>query len=126
LSLLAGIEIFDGVVPAAPRKDTFARVRRLPANARRRLSAGNRDQAHPRQSLGPHFQGNHSLARRQSEGRFTVVFTPKHGSWLNLVEGFFSKMARSVLHHIRVSKRKLKDRMLAAIDDLNRDLVVHN
>ena len=66
------------------------------------------------------------MARRQSEGRFTVVFTPKHGSWLNLVEGFFSKMARSVLHHIRVSKRKLKDRMLAAIDDLNRDLVVHN
>ena len=31
----------------------------------------------------------------QPEGRFTFVFTPKHGSWLNLVEGFFSKMARS-------------------------------
>ncbi|MGH6869389.1 MAG: transposase [Methylocella sp.] len=32
----------------------------------------------------------------QPEGRFTFVFTPKHGSWLNLVEGFFSKLARYV------------------------------
>ena len=38
--------------------------------------------------------------------------TPKHGSWLNLVEGFFSKFARSVLRHIRVaSKHELKQRM---------------
>ncbi len=28
--------------------------------------------------------------------RFEFIFTPKHGSWLNLVEGFFSKLARSV------------------------------
>ena len=28
------------------------------------------------------------------EGRFHFVFTPKHGSWLNLVEGFFAKAAR--------------------------------
>jgi len=62
----------------------------------------------------------------QPEGRFTFVFTPKHGSWLNLVEGFFSKMARSVLRHIRVaSKQELKDRILAAIDDNNRNPVVH-
>ena len=62
----------------------------------------------------------------QPEGRFTFVFTPKHGSWLNLVEGFFSKMARSVLRHIRVaSKQELRDRILTAIDDLNRDPVVH-
>lgn len=25
-------------------------------------------------------------------GRFEFVFTPKHGSWLNMIEGFFSKM----------------------------------
>ena len=44
--------------------------------------------------------------------RFEFVFTPKHGSWLNLVEGFFSKLARSVLRHIRVaSKQELKDRI---------------
>jgi DDE superfamily endonuclease len=39
----------------------------------------------------------------QPEGRFSHVFTPKHGSWLNLVDGFFSKMAHSVLRHIRVA-----------------------
>jgi transposase len=62
----------------------------------------------------------------QRDGRFTFVFTPKHGSWLNLVEGFFSKLARSVLRHIRVvSKQELEDRILAAIDDINRQPVVH-
>ena len=35
--------------------------------------------------------------------RFEFVFTPKHASWLNLVESYFSKMARSLLRHIRVS-----------------------
>jgi transposase len=54
------------------------------------------------------------------------VFTPKHGSWLNLVEAFFSKIARSMLRHIRVaSKAELKARILAYLDDLNRDPVVH-
>src|SRR6202011_126832 len=38
----------------------------------------------------------------QPQGRFEFTFTPKHGSWLNLVEGFFSKLARSVLRRIRV------------------------
>jgi hypothetical protein len=41
-----------------------------------------------------------------------------HGSWLNLIEGFFSKFARSVLRHIRVtSKHELKQRIMAGIDD---------
>jgi transposase len=52
---------------------------------------------------------------------------PKHGSWLNLVEGFFSKLARSMLRGIRVaSKDELKARMLAYLDDLNLDPVVHS
>jgi transposase len=43
--------------------------------------------------------------------RVTLAFTQKHASWLNLVEGFFSKIARSVLRHIRVaSKQELKHR----------------
>ena len=63
----------------------------------------------------------------QPQGRFSFVFTPKHGSWLNLVEGFFSKMARSMLRHIRVaSKTELKARILAYLDDINRDPVVHS
>ena len=36
-------------------------------------------------------------------GRFELVFTPTHASWLNYVETFFSKMARSVLRRIRVT-----------------------
>src|SRR6202163_3348432 len=62
----------------------------------------------------------------QPAGRFKFTFTPTHGSWLNLVEGFFSKLARSVLRHIRVSsKQELKDRIMAAMDFFNRDPVVH-
>jgi hypothetical protein len=49
-----------------------------------------------------------------------MVFTPEHGSWLNLVEGFFSWMARSVLRHIRVaSKSELEAHILVYIDDIN-------
>ena len=60
------------------------------------------------------------------QGRFSFVFTPKHGSWLNLVEGFFSKLARSMLRNIRVaSKAELKTRLLAYLDELNRDPVIH-
>ena len=56
----------------------------------------------------------------QPAGRFDFTFTPKHGSWLNLIEGFFSKFARSVLRHIRVaSKHELKERIMAGIDDGN-------
>jgi len=62
----------------------------------------------------------------QPPGRFTLTFTPTHGSWLNLIEGFFSKMARSVLRHIRVSsKHELKKRLMDFINDVNREPVVH-
>jgi len=36
-------------------------------------------------------------------GRFEYAHTPKHGSWLNLIECAFSKMARTFLLHIRVT-----------------------
>jgi transposase len=53
-------------------------------------------------------------------GRFEYVHTPKHGSWLNLVESAFSKMARSFLRHIRVaSLDELKLRILKGIDEMN-------
>lgn len=38
--------------------------------------------------------------------RFEFVFTPKHGSWLNLVEGFFSKLTRQALKGIRVKTKE--------------------
>src|SRR5262249_62041970 len=61
----------------------------------------------------------------QPIGRFTFTFTPTHGSWLNLIEGSFSKLARSVLRHIRVrSKHELKERLMAFIADINNHHVV--
>jgi hypothetical protein len=65
------------------------------------------------------------LATRPAS-RFEFTFTPKHGSWLNLVKGFFSKFARSVLRHIRVaSKQEFKERIMAGIEDVNRYPVIH-
>jgi transposase len=58
--------------------------------------------------------------------RFQYVLTPKHGSWLNLVETLFGKMARSFLRHIRVqSLDELKARILKGIAEINAAPVVH-
>lgn len=58
-------------------------------------------------------------------GRFEFVFTPKHGSWLNLVEGFFSKMTRQMLRGIRVSsKSELIERIYRYFDEVNAEPVV--
>jgi transposase len=58
-------------------------------------------------------------------GRFEYVHTPKHGSWLNLIESAFSKMARTFLRHIRVtSVDELKARILKGIDEFNASPVV--
>ena len=63
---------------------------------------------------------------QQPAHRFEFTFTPTHGSWLNLIEGFFSKLARSVLRYIRVaSKQELKDRIMAALDFFNQKPIVH-
>jgi hypothetical protein len=57
--------------------------------------------------------------------RFSYVHTPKHGSWLNLVETLFGKMARTFLKHIRVqSKDELKKRILLGIKEMNDSPVV--
>jgi transposase len=59
-------------------------------------------------------------------GRFEYVHTPKHGSWLNLVETLFGKMARTFLKHIRVkSKHELKERVLLGVKEINDSPVVH-
>ena len=57
--------------------------------------------------------------------RFEYVHTPKHGSWLNLIECAFSKMARTFLRHIRVdSIDELKLRILKGVDEFNDTPVV--
>ena len=59
--------------------------------------------------------------------RFEFVFTPKHASWLNLVEGFFSKMTKQMLRGIRVSsKRELEDRIYKYFNEINAEPVVYH
>ena len=128
LSLLAGIDLLTGRVHA--RVEDRHRSREFVAFLQQL------DAAYPTQTAIKLILDNHSAhisketrawVDAQPEGRFSFVFTPKHGSWLNLVEGFFSKMARSMLRHIRVaSKAELKSSILAYLDDINRDPVVHS
>lgn len=57
--------------------------------------------------------------------RYEFVFTPTHGSWLNLVENMFSKMARTMLRAIRVSsKQELIDRIHQYFEEVNAEPVV--
>ena len=58
-------------------------------------------------------------------GRFEFVFTPKHGSWLNMVESFFSKMTRQMLRGIRVkSKEELTNRIYRYFVEINEEPIV--
>ena len=60
-------------------------------------------------------------------GRFVFIFTPKHGSWLNMIEGFFGKMTRQMLRGIRVStKQELVDRIYKYFDEVNETPVVYH
>ena len=59
-------------------------------------------------------------------GRFVYVHTPKHGSWLNLVETLFGKMAHTFLRHMRVASwEELKARVLKGIAEINAAPVIH-
>jgi transposase len=86
------------------------------------------DTTYPQESTIRIILDNHSahvsketmkyLASRPN--RFVYVHTPKHGSWLNLIESAFSKMARTFLRHISVSSREeLKERILKGIAEMN-------
>jgi transposase len=127
VSLLAGIDLITGHVHALVkdrhRSREFIEFLKL------------LDTAYPADTAIHLILDNHSAhisketrtwLADQPSGRFQFTFTPTHGSWLNLIEGFFSKLARSVLRHIRVaSKHELKDRLIAAINFFNDDPVVH-
>jgi transposase len=127
LSLLAGIDLLTGKVHALVkerhRSREFIEFLKL------------LDTAYPARTAIKLILDNHSAhISRETQawlatkpvGRFEFTFTPKHGSWLNLIEGFFSKFARSVLRHIRVaSKQELKERIMLGIEDVNRYPVIH-
>ena len=58
------------------------------------------------------------------KGRFQFVFTSKHASWLNLIEAFFSKMARVSLRGLRVnSKDELRSHIERWVAECNEDPV---
>ena len=66
------------------------------------------------------------MPKTWAANRFQYVLTPTHGSWLNIVETLFGKMARTFLRHIRVSsKEDLRQRILKGIDEINQMPVVH-
>jgi transposase len=95
----------------------------------------NLDARYPMGSLICILLDNHSAHRSRETGRyldskpgrFELIFTPTHASWLNHVETFFSKLARSVLRHIRVtSKAELGERIGRYIATCNASPVVPN
>ncbi|MCF6158383.1 MAG: IS630 family transposase, partial [wastewater metagenome] len=62
---------------------------------------------------------------KTNPNRFDFIFTPKHGSWLNMIEIFFSKIARSFLRHIRVNtKNELVERIYQGIRQINEEPVI--
>jgi len=57
--------------------------------------------------------------------RFEFIHTPTHGSWLNLIESFFGKMAKTFLRGIRVkSKAALVKRIGQYLDEINQTPII--
>ncbi len=125
VSLLAGLDLHTGRVTEIvsdhhASKDFIALLDKLdkgyPPQTRIRLLLDNHS-AH----ISKETQSWLSLHPQ----RFEFVFTPRHGSWLNIVETMFSKMARSMLRGIRVaSKQELIDRIHLYFEQINADPVI--
>ena len=125
VSLLAGLDLHSGRVTETVRdthksSDFIAFLQKLdasyPTGIPIRLLLDNHS-AHISRETQAYLQ--------TIPGRFRFVFTPTHGSWLNLVETLFSKMARSMLRGIRVAtKEELVQRIHQYFDQVNADPVV--
>jgi len=125
VSILAGIDLHSGHIFANVEDrhrslEFIGLLRRLdayyPPDATIRVVLDNHSAHISKETLA-------YLATRP--GRFEYVHTPKHGSWLNLIECAFSKMARTFLRHIRVdSIDELKVRILKGVDEFNDTPVV--
>src|SRR6266581_523694 len=126
LSILASLDLHDGHVVA--RVEERHRSREFVALLK------DLDAYYPPEVTIRVLLDNHSahisketrtyLASRPN--RFNYVHTPKHGSWLNLVETLFGKMAHTFLRQIRVkSKVELQERILRGIAEINAAPVVH-
>ena len=125
VSLLAGLDLHTGRVTEI--------VSDHHASADFIALLGKLDQGYPPQTRIRLLLDNHSAhTSKETQAwlslhpqRFAFVFTPKHGSWLNIVETMFSKMARSMLRGIRVtSKQELIDRTHRYFAQINADPVI--
>jgi transposase len=125
-SILAGLDLLDGHI--------IARVERRHRSVEFVALLKDLDAHYPPGVTIRLILDNHSAhiskeTRRYLESRpnrFKYVHTPKHGSWLNLVETLFGKMARTFLKGIRVkSWAELKERILKGIAEINAAPVVH-
>ncbi len=127
LSLIAGIDLLTGeaipVVSESHKSSDFICLlkkldERYPEGDVIRIICDNHS-AHKSKEV------RNYLAARPEE-RFVFVFTPTHGSWLNLIEGFFSKITKQMLKGIRVnSKEELANRIYLYFDEVNREPVVY-
>jgi transposase len=125
-SILAALDLHDGHVTA--------RVERRHRSREFIALLQDLDQHYPPQCSIRLILDNHSAhISRETQAwlathpnRFHYVLTPTHGSWLNIVESLFGKMARTFLKHIRVrSWDELRDRILRGIAEINAAPVVH-
>lgn len=126
LSLLAGIDLLSGEVLGLVRKRhrsaEFIEFLKLanahyPAGARIRLVLDNHS---------AHISKETRAFLGTLPNRFEFTFTPTHGSWLNLIESFFGKMARTLLRGIRVaSAEELKTRIELYLREVNETPVVY-
>lgn len=125
-SILAGLDLHDGHVTA--------RVERRHRSVEFIGLLKDLDAYYPAELTIRLILDNHSahisketmayLATRPN--RFVYVHTPKHGSWLNLVETLFGKMARTFLRQMRVgSWQEMKERILRGVAEINEAPVVH-
>jgi transposase len=125
-SILAGIDLYDGHIFAQVhhqhRSLEFIQLLKeiddyYPTHLKIRIILDNHS-AHTSKETRAH------LATRPN--RFEFLHTPKHGSWLNIVETLFGKMARTFLKGIRVSSwEELKQRILKGVQEINQTPVVH-
>jgi len=125
VSLLAGIDLHTGmVIPVVRERHRSCEFieflteldKKYPVDWKIRLILDNHS---------AHVSKETTKWLLSKPGRFEFVFTPKHGSWLNMIEVFFSKIARSFLRNIRVeSKQELIDRIYKGIEEINREPVI--
>jgi len=125
LSLLAGIDLLTGIITATVED----RHRSIEFISFLKKLDGIYPESHRIKMILDNHSAHISKETRKylatKPNRFEFIFTPTHASWLNLVETFFGKLARTMLRGIRVkSKAELKTRLLQHIEYLNEAPVV--